>query len=69
MKSEQVTLGVTEYRRKNTSQFDLGYIDVGGQEVLAAFDSFSTATLLIRQLIEEKKLEIKKTSNSSKKKA
>ena len=37
--TEQVTLEVTEDRRENTSQFDLAYIDIGGQEVLAAFDS------------------------------
>ena len=27
--TDQVTLGVTEDRRKNISQFDLAYIDVG----------------------------------------
>ena len=64
--TEQVTLGVTEDRRENTSQFDLAYIDVSGQEVLAAFDSYSTETSLLRELIEEGKLEIKKTPNSSK---
>ena len=53
--TEQVTLGVTEDRRENMSQFDLAYIDVDGQEVLAAFDSCSTATLLLRELIEEGK--------------
>ena len=63
---EQVTIGVTEDRRENTSQFDLAYIDVSGQEVLAAFDSCSTATLLLREVIEEGKLEIKKTSTSCK---
>ena len=31
--TEQVTLGVTEDRRENTSQFDLAYVDVSGQEV------------------------------------
>ena len=64
--TEQVTLGVTEDRRENTSQFDLAYIDVSGQEVLAAFDSCSTVTLLLRELIEEGKLEIKETPNRSK---
>ena len=42
----QVTLGITEDRRNNIYQFDLAYIDVGGEEVLAAFDSCSTATLI-----------------------
>ena len=64
--TEQVTLGVTEDRNENTSQFDLAYIDVSGQEVLAAFDSCSTVTLLLRELIEEGKIEIKETPNRSK---
>ena len=61
--TEQVTLGVTEDRRENTSQFDLAYVDVSGQEVLTAFDSFSTVTLLLRELVEEGKIEIKETPN------
>ena len=51
--TEQVTLGVTEDRRENTSQFDLAYVDVSGQEVLTAFDSYSTVTLLLLELVEE----------------
>ena len=62
---EQVTLGVTEDKRKNMSQFDLAYIDVSGEEVLAAFDSCSTATLIHRELIDEGKLEVTKTSSNS----
>ena len=31
--TNQVTLGITEDRRKNLSQIDLAYIDVGGEEV------------------------------------
>ena len=62
---DQVTLGVTEDRRKNISQFDLAYIDVGGVEVLAAFDTCSTATLIHRELIEEGKLEVTETSSNS----
>ena len=63
--SEQVTLGVTEDRRKNMSQFDLAYIDVSGQEVLAAFDICSTTTLIYRELIDEGKLEVINTSINS----
>ena len=37
--TEQVTLGVTEDRRKNIPQFNLAYIDISREEVLAAFDS------------------------------
>ena len=51
--TDQVALVVTKDRRKKTSQFDLAYIDVGGIEVLAAFDTCSTATLIHRELIEE----------------
>ena len=63
---EQVTLGVTEDRRDNTSQFDLAYVNVSGQKVLTAFDNASTATLLLRELVEEGKIEIKETSKRSK---
>ena len=61
-----MTLGVTEDRRENTSQFDLAYVDVSGQKVLTAFDNASTATLLLRELVEEGKIEIKETFNRSK---
>ena len=63
--TEQVTLGVTEDRCKNMSQFDLAYIDVSGEEVLAAFDSCSTSTLIHRELIDGGKLEVTKTSSNS----
>ena len=62
---DHVTLGITEDRRKNISQFDLAYIDVSGEEVLAAFDSCSTATLILRELIDEGKLKVTKTSSNS----
>ena len=64
-RTDQVTLVVTEDRRKNTSQFDLAYIDVGGIEVLAAFDTCSTATLIHRELIDEGQLEVTETTNNS----
>ena len=51
--------------RKNISQFDLAYIDVGRAEVLAAFDTCSTATIIHRELIEEGQLEVTETSNNS----
>ena len=47
---EQVTLGVTEDRRRNMSKFDIAYDN--GQEVLAAFDSCSTSTLIRRELTD-----------------
>ena len=61
----QVTLSVTEDRRKNISQFDLAYIDVGGEEVLAAFDTCSTATLIHRELVDKGKLKVTETTNNS----
>ena len=63
--TNQVTLGITEDRRKNISQFDLAYIDVGGEEVLAAFDSCSTATLIHRELVDKGKLKVTETTNNS----
>ena len=63
---EQVTLGVTEDRRENTSQFDLAYVDVSGEKVLTAFDNAFTATLLLCELVEEGKIEIKEILNKSK---
>ena len=42
----QVALAVVEDRRENLAQFDLAYIDVNGHEVLAAFDSCSSKTLI-----------------------
>ena len=62
--TEQVTLEVTKDRRKNISQFDLAYIDVSGEVVLAAFDSCSTSTLIHRELIDERKIEVTKTSSN-----
>ena len=48
--TEQVTLGITEDRRRNMSKFDIAYVN--GQEVLAAFDSCSTSTLIHRELTD-----------------
>ena len=62
--TEQVTLGVTEDRRENTSQFDLAYVDVSGQKVLTAFDSCSTVTLLLRERVEEGKQRSKRLQTS-----
>ena len=44
--SEQVAVEVVEDRTNNVAQFDLAYIDVNGQEVLAAFDTCSSTTLI-----------------------
>ena len=44
--SGQVALVVVEDRRNNIAQFDLAYIDVDGQEILVAFDTCSSTTLI-----------------------
>ena len=49
---EEVALAVVEDRRQNLAQFDLAYIDVNGHEILAAFDSCSSTTLIERELSE-----------------
>ena len=64
--TEQVALAVVEDRRNNLAQFDLAYIDINGHEVLAAFDSCSSTTLIERELIEEKDLQFEQTNEKSK---
>ena len=53
---KQVTLGITEDRRDNTSQLDLAYVKISDQKVLTAFDNASTSTLQLRELMEEGKI-------------
>ena len=62
---EQVALAVIEDRRYNTAHFDLAYIDVHGNEVLAAFDSCSSTTLIERELTEEGNMKLEKTTENS----
>ena len=62
----QVALAVVEDRRENLAQFDLAYIDINGHEVLAAFDSCSSTTLIERVLSEEKDIQFEKTDEKSK---
>ena len=64
--SEQVTLAVVEDRRNNMAQFDLAYIDVEGHEILAAFDSCSSTTLIHRELTEEGDIQVERTTENSK---
>ena len=64
--TKQVALAVVEDRRNNLAQFDLAYIDINGHEVLAAFDSCSSTTLIERELMEEKDLQFEKTNEKSK---
>ena len=55
-----------EDRRDNLAQFDLAYIDINGHEVLAAFDSCSSTTLIERELTEEKGIQFERTDEESK---
>ena len=55
-----------EDRRDNLAQFDLAYIDINGHEVLAAFDSCSSTTLIERKLTEEKGIQFERTDEESK---
>ena len=62
---EQVALMVVEDRRNNVAQFDLAYVDVDGEEVLAAFDSCSSTTLIHRELVDEGRIKVIKTQDKS----
>ena len=64
--SEQVALAVVEDRRDNLAQFDLAYIDIDGHEILAAFDSCSSTTLIERELTEERDIQFERTDEKSK---
>ena len=64
--SEEVALAVIEDRRQNLAQFDLAYIDVDGHEVLAAFDTCSSTTLIERGLSESDKIQFERTDEESK---
>ena len=63
---EKVALAVIEDRRENLAQFDLAYIDVNGHEILAAFDSCSSTTLIERELSENEKIQFERTDEESK---
>ena len=62
---EQEALAIVEDRQKNLSQFDLACIDVDGQEVLAAFDTCSTTTLIHHELIDGGKVKVTETKDDA----
>ena len=62
---EQVTLVTVEDRRNNTAHFDLAYIDVDGEEILGAYDSCSSTSLIHKELVEEGKIVVKETTDDS----
>ena len=63
--NEQTTLVVVEDRRNNEAQFDLAYVDVDGEEILTAFDSCSNTTLIHKDLVNEDRVKVLKTEESS----
>ena len=54
--SDQVALVTVD-----TAQFDLAYVDVDGEEILGAFDSCSSTTLVHKELIEEGRIVVEET--------
>ena len=48
--SGQVALMVVEDRRNNVAQFDLAYIDVDGEEILAVFDSLTSVKTALAEV-------------------
>ena len=63
--TEQTTLVIVEDRRNNEAQFDLAYVDIDGEEILTAFDSCSDTTLIHKELVNEGKVKVIKTQDSS----
>ena len=63
--SGQVALVVVEDRRNNIAQFDLAYIDVDRQEILATFDMCSSTTLIHNKLIDEGKIKVEETKTTA----
>ena len=64
--SEEVALAAIEDRRQNLAHFDLAYVDVDGQKVLAAFDTCSSTTLIERELSENNEIQFERTDEESK---
>ena len=63
--NEQTSLVMIEYRRNSEAQFDLAYTDIEGQEILTAFDSCSDTTLIHKELVNEGKVKVVNTQDSS----
>merc|ERR1712221_15669 len=59
------TLLVVEDRRNNKAQFDLAYTNIDGEKVLTTFDTCSNVTLILEDLIKEKRIKVLHTEESS----
>ena len=62
---QNTTLLVVEDRRNNKAQFDLAYTNIDGEKVLTTFDNCSNATLILEDLIKEKRIKVLHTEESS----
>ena len=62
---EHTTLLVVEDRRNNKAQFDLAYTNIDGEKILTTFDNCSNATLILEDLIQEGKIKVLHTEESS----
>merc|ERR1712044_28142 len=63
--SQNTTLLVVEDRRNNKAQFDLAYTNIDGEKVLTTFDTCSNVTLILEELIKEKRIKVLHTEESS----
>ena len=62
---QNTTLLVVEDRRNNKAQFDLAYTNIDGEKVLTTFDTCSNVTLILEDLIKEKRIKVLHTEESS----
>ena len=62
---QNTTLVVVEDRRNNKAQFDLAYTNIDGEKVLTTFDTCSNVTLILEDLIKEKRIKVLHTEESS----
>ena len=62
---QNTTLLVVEDRRNNKAQFDLAYTNIDGEKVLTTFDNCSNATLILEDLIKDKRIKVLHTEESS----
>merc|ERR1712163_103303 len=62
---EHTTLLVVEDRRNNKAQFDVAYTNIDGEKVLTTFDSCSNATLILEDLIKDKRIKVLHTEERS----
>ena len=63
--SQNTSLLVVEDRRNNKAQFDLAYTNIDGEKVLTTFDTCSNVTLILEDLIKEKRIKVLHTEESS----